>query len=268
MRDVIEPVILVLVRNNSPRSAPLAEEPVALDGSTSQQPLSDKAAAGSRSVTKAAVIRGIAVMAIVVTVLVGAYFVPLPSIATARTWSDSLGPWFIWLFFLAYAIVPAAPVPRTAFTLTAGVLFPPAIAFVGATISSTIAAVIGFLVARKLGRQRITRFLKHPSVAALDHRLAQRGWLAVGSVRLIAVFPFSIVNYLAGLSSIRLIPFIAATIIGMTPGNAAVIFLGDALTGSGSPISLFFSAALFAVGVIGLIVDTRMPINQPSSKYT
>ncbi|MGB6246694.1 TVP38/TMEM64 family protein [Gordonia sp. (in: high G+C Gram-positive bacteria)] len=242
----------------SPRSAEPVEESVDLSGGPTAPP--PDGVGPRRSPTRSAVIRGIVVMVVVIALLAGAYLVPLPSVTTARTWSESLGPWFGVLFFLAYAVIPVAPIPRTAFTLAAGVLFPPAVAFVGATISSTIAAALAFWLARRLGRERVRPYLRHPAVAAVEYRLQQRGWLAVGSLRLIAVCPFSLVNYLAGLSSIRATPYLLATVVGMTPGNAAVIFLGDALAGSGSPVSLLLSAGLFAVGVVGLIVDTRLPV--------
>lgn len=214
-----------------------------------------------RHVTRTAALRGALLMAAFIAVLAIAYYIPLPSIGTVRAWSDSLGPWFVAVFFLAYAIVPVSPIPRTPFTLAAGVLFPPPIAFLGVTVASTIAAMAGFFLARRLGRERVQRHLKHPTIAAVESRLRQRGWLAVGSLRLIAVCPFSLVNYLAGLSSVRPTAFLVATVVGMTPGNAALIFLGDALSGAKSPVSLIFSAVLFSIGVIGLIIDTRLPAN-------
>ncbi|EGD56157.1 TVP38/TMEM64 family protein [Gordonia neofelifaecis] len=252
------------MRSNSPRGAGPAEIPVELDGDSAGLP-AIPTTTSRPSATRAAVIRGAIVMGLVVALLIAAYFVPLPSIATARTWSDSLGPWFFWLFFLAYAVIPIGPIPRTAFTVTAGVLFPPAVAFVGATVSSTIAAVSAFLIARRLGRERVQPYLRHPAIAAIEYRLQRRGWLAVGSLRLIAVCPFSLLNYLSGLSGIRFLPYVLATVVGMTPGNAALIFLGNALTGEASPISLLLSAVLFSVGVIGLVIDTRLPVAPENS---
>ncbi len=213
-----------------------------------------------------AVLRGAIVMIGVIVLLAAATLTPMPSIATARAWSDSLGPWFAVAFFAAYAVVPIAPVPRTAFTLAAGVLFPPALAFVGATASSLFAAVVAFSIARRAGRERIQPYLRRPRLATIEHRLAHRGWLAVGALRMIAVCPFSVLNYLAGLSSIRLWPYVVASLVGMTPGNAAVIFLGDALAGTGSRLGILISATLFAVGVVGLILDTRMPVGGESSR--
>ena len=46
--------------------------------------------------------------AAVLAVLVAAYFVPLPSIEVVREWSDSVGSWFVALFFAAYRDVAGA----------------------------------------------------------------------------------------------------------------------------------------------------------------
>ncbi|NUS43430.1 MAG: TVP38/TMEM64 family protein, partial [Mycobacteriaceae bacterium] len=86
---------------------------------------------------------------------------------------------------------------------------------------------------------------------------ARRGWLAVGSLRLIAAAPFALVNYCCALSSVRLLPYVVATVVGVLPGTVAVVVLGDALTGAVDPTLLLFSAACFALGLAGLAVDLR-----------
>ena len=42
-----------------------------------------------------------------------------------RDWAESVGPWFPLAFLLAHIVVTVVPVPRTAFTLAAGLLFGP-----------------------------------------------------------------------------------------------------------------------------------------------
>ncbi|WP_235831561.1 TVP38/TMEM64 family protein [Gordonia zhaorongruii] len=200
-------------------------------------------------------------LVLIVVLLVSAYFVPLPSIGQAREWSESLGPWFTWLFFGTYTVATIVPIPRTTFTVTAGVLFGPAVAFTGSLAASAVAAVVAYAVVRRLGRDRVKPWLSKPVVATVERRLERRGWLAVGSLRLIPVCPFSIVNYLSGLSSVRPLPYTIASIVGTAPGTAAVVFLGDALTGDPDPSMLVLSASLFALGLIGLVVDNRLPVN-------
>ncbi|MFW0794688.1 TVP38/TMEM64 family protein [Gordonia sp. CPCC 205515] len=205
--------------------------------------------------------RALLFCAIVAGVLICSYLMPIPSVASVRNWGVALGPGFAWAFFAAYALITVAPFPRSAFTVMSGVLFGPAVGFTGAMIASTIAAVAAFWLVRELGRKRVRPYLNKPVVRAVEYRLERRGWLAVGSLRLIAACPFSVTNYCSGLSSVRTIPYLLASVVGMAPGTAAVVFLGDALTGQRDPKLLLFSAGLFAVGVIGLLLDARLPVS-------
>jgi uncharacterized membrane protein YdjX (TVP38/TMEM64 family) len=133
-------------------------------------------------------------------------------------------------------------------------------------IASSIAAVAAFGLVRALGRDRVRPFLKKPVVKAVEYRLERRGWLAVGSLRLIAACPFSVANYCSALSSVRPLPFTVASIIGRAPGTAAVVMLGDSLTGETDPLQLLVSGALFAVGIAGLILDARLPVASDGSQ--
>ncbi len=192
---------------------------------------------------------------VVIGVIALAYVVPLPSVGYLRTWADSVGPGFVVLFFLAYALITVAPVPRTAFTVSSGLLFGPFVGFIGAMIASTAAAALAFVLARRLGRRRVRGWMDRPVVAGIEDRLRRRGWLAVGSLRLIAACPFSVLNYCCGLSSMSLRSYLSGTVIGMAPGTASIVFVGDALTGRLNPITLAFSAVFFLFGLVGLAVD-------------
>ncbi|MGM1061175.1 TVP38/TMEM64 family protein [Saccharothrix sp. Mg75] len=194
-------------------------------------------------------------MGLVVLAVVG----PRPGADQVREWAVAAGPWLPLAFFVAHALATVA-VPRTPFTLGAGLLFGPVTGVVVAVSATAVSAALAFLLARALGRDAVAARLTHPAVAAVDRRLARRGWLAVGSLRLIAPVPFPLVNYCAGVSSIRFAPFLVATVVGVLPGTVAVTFLGDALTGDVDPVLLAVSAVLGAVGVAGLVVDARLGV--------
>lgn len=204
--------------------------------------------------------RAVGGLCAVVAVLVAAYLVPLPSIGLVREWSDAVGPWFVVVFFAVYLVAAIGPIPRSPFTVMSGVLFGPVVGFTGAILVSSVAAVVAFALARRLGRARVQRHLDRAVFASVEARLERRGWLAVGSLRMIPVVPFAVVNYAAGLSSVRLVPYTVASIVGTIPGTAAVVFLGDALAGEADPTMVVASGLLFAVGVVGLIVDSRLPV--------
>jgi uncharacterized membrane protein YdjX (TVP38/TMEM64 family) len=202
-------------------------------------------------------------LAILAAALVAvAVLAPHPAPQQIREWADSVGPMFPLLFFLVHALVTVAPFPRTVFTLSAGLLFGPILGITLAVAATTVSAVLALLLVRALDREQVAARLTHPAVQAVDRRLARRGWLAVGSLRLIAPVPFSVINYCAGLSSVRMMPYLLATFVGIIPGTIGVVVLGDALTGRTNPGLLVLSGVCITIGVIGLVVDARWGADQ------
>lgn len=184
----------------------------------------------------------------------------LPDAAAIQQWSlqaHRLGVGLPVLFLLAHAVVTVPPVPRTAFTLAAGVLFGPVVGVALALGGATASAVLALLLVRAVGRDTVAARLRHPSLRAVDDRLRRRGWLTVASLRLIPVVPFWLVNYSCGVSSVRVVPFAVATALGALPGTVAVVLLGDAVTGRSSPLLLVVSGVCAAVGAVGLLLDAR-----------
>jgi uncharacterized membrane protein YdjX (TVP38/TMEM64 family) len=194
-----------------------------------------------------------------------ALFVPHPDAAQIRDWARAAGPWFPLMFFVAHALATVA-IPRLPFTLSAGLIFGPVTGIAVAIAATTVSAALAFLLARAIGSDAIAARLTHPAVAAVDRRLARRGWLAVGSLRLIGPIPFPLVNYLAGLSSIRLVPYLIATAVGVVPGTIAVVVLGDALTGRTDPTLVAVTAISVALGLAGLLLDARLGSEEPDAE--
>lgn len=195
---------------------------------------------------------GIGAAAVVALVVL----VPLPTAVQLRDWATSVGPWFPMAFLAAHVLVTVLPFPRTAFTLAAGLLFGPALGVAIAVSASALSALIALLLVRALGWQ-LSHLVSHPRVDSLDDRLRSRGWPAVLSLRLIPAVPFSVLNYAAGASSVGVLPYFLATLVGLLPGTAAVVILGDAMTGNVSPLLVLVSLCTAAVGIAGLVYETR-----------
>ena len=64
------------------------------------------------------------------------------------------------------------------------------------------------------------------------------------SLRLIPAVPFSVINYAAGASAVRAAAYTLATLVGLLPGTAAVVILGDALAGDGNPLLVLVSVCI------------------------
>ncbi len=213
-----------------------------------------------------------AMLATIVILVAIALLVPLPTALQLRDWATSVGPWFPLAFLAAHVVITVFPFPRTAFTLAAGLLFGPYLGIPIAVVASTLSAVLAVLLVRAAGWQ-LSRLVRHPKVDALDTRLRERGWVSVMAMRMIPAVPFSVLNYAAGASAVRLLPYTLATIAGLLPGTAAVVILGDALTGNVSPLLFVVSLCTAALGVAGLIYEVRthrraVAVPAPSSSRT
>ncbi|AOW94603.1 hypothetical protein BFN03_07710 [Rhodococcus sp. WMMA185] len=201
-----------------------------------------------------------------VALVVVALLTPHPSVLQVRDWAQSIGPTLPLVFFVVHALVTILPVPRTVFTLSSGLLFGAWLGITIAVLASMVSAVVALLVVRVVGRDVVWRHISSPTVRRVDERIARRGWLAVGSLRLIAFAPFSVVNYCCGVSSIRLAPYVFATAVGILPGTVGVVVLGDALTGQTKPAFLILSGVCIVAGVVGLIIDSRRPAREPGTE--
>lgn len=200
--------------------------------------------------------RILALAAGIVILVAFALLVPLPTAVQLRDWSRSVGPWFPLAFLFAHVVTTVFPFPRTAFTLAAGLLFGSWWGTAIAVAASTGSAVLALALIRAGGWQ-LSHLVRHPAIEAVDARLRQRGWLAVLSLRLIPMVPFAVVNYAAGASTVRVVPYTLATLVGVVPGTVAVVILGDAFTGNVSPALALVSVATASVGIAGLVYEIR-----------
>ncbi len=204
---------------------------------------------------------------LLLAVIVAVGLLPEPSPLRMRIWAQSVGVAAPLLFLLGHTLVTVTPVPRTVFTLAAGLLFGPVLGVALSLLATTLSAMLAFGLIRLLARRVVLPRLDHKMLQAVDARLSRRGWLAVASLRLIPAVPFSALNYCSALSSIRFRHYLAGT-VGIVPGSVAVVVFGDALTRTTSPALLAVSLTGAVIGLIGLIVDARSPTSVTQTELT
>ena len=197
---------------------------------------------------------------IIITAILIYVFVDVPSLSTLQTWARQAGHWFIVVFTLTYVLITQLPIPRTILTLSSGILFGPWLGIVIALAATTISAALSLSIVRYFLGEWMAPRLTHPAIAGINYRLKIRGWLAITSLRMIAGVPFSILNYTAALTSVPLLGFTVATLIGSAPGTIATVLLGNTLTGTADPKLMVVTLCLAAFGFIGLLVDNKLPV--------
>jgi uncharacterized membrane protein YdjX (TVP38/TMEM64 family) len=197
----------------------------------------------------------VAAAVVVVAVLVLRTF----GVADLQQTVRAAGFWAPALFVLLQAVVNVAPTPRTVFSLAAGVLFGSLAGMALAVVATTLSAALAFWLVRVTGGRLVARHADRPAARWVRARLDRSGLLAVVSLRLIPVLPFFVTNYAAALSGVRFTPYLFGTAIGILPGTAAIVVLGDAVVGDPPPALLAISVLCGIVGTAGALVAARRP---------
>jgi uncharacterized membrane protein YdjX (TVP38/TMEM64 family) len=204
-------------------------------------------------------------VAVVVGVLAVAVLVLLAfrggtTLLDVRQAVQAAGPWAPLLFVLLQGMVTVTPVPRTVFTVAAGVLFGGVAGVLLAVAGTSLAAGIAFWLARLLGGRFTRRHADHRAMTWVRARLHRSGLLAMVSLRLIPAVPFSVMNYASALSGVRFAPYLLGTVLGVLPGTVGIVVLGDAAAGGDPhPAMLLISVLSGVVGITGAVIAARRP---------
>ncbi|MCQ9339696.1 TVP38/TMEM64 family protein [Corynebacterium phoceense] len=189
--------------------------------------------------------------------------VDVPDLSTLRAWAARFDPWFPVVFWLAYVTLTLFPLPRTIWTVAAGILFGPVEGLLLALTALSVSAAISFLVVRRLLGDWMRPRLVHPAVFKLNAHLERRGWFAIASLRMVAGVPFSILNYAAALTPVPFLQFLLATALGSIPTTAMGVFFGETLTTGPNPWVITATVVLTAVGIAGLVLDAKVARELP-----
>lgn len=139
---------------------------------------------------------------------------------------DALGTWGPLAFVLGYAVAVVAFVPASLLTLAAGAVFGVARGTLLVAAGATLGASAAFLLARYAARDAVARRLaRAPRFAALDRAVGEDGRRLVFLLRLSPVFPFGLLNYALGLTRVRFVDYLVAS-VGMLPGTLLYVYSG------------------------------------------
>jgi uncharacterized membrane protein YdjX (TVP38/TMEM64 family) len=177
-----------------------------------------------------------------------------------RTAVRSAGLWAPLLFVLLQGMVTVTPVPRTVFTVAAGVLFGGIGGVFLAIAGTSLAAAVAFWLVRLLGGRFVRKHADHRVATWVRARLERNSLLPMVSLRLIPAVPFSVMNYAAALSTVRFAPYLIGTVLGVLPGTIGTVVLGDAVVGGHPhPAMLLVSVCSGAIGITGALIAARRP---------
>ncbi|KAG8069328.1 hypothetical protein GUJ93_ZPchr0005g16099 [Zizania palustris] len=114
-----------------------------------------------------------------------------------------------------------------AITMSAGLLFGSVTGTIIVSIRGTLAATVAFLIARYFAKERILKLGEgNKKFLAIDKAIGENGFKVVTLLRLSPLLPFSLGNYLYGLTSVKFLAYVLGSWLGMLPGSWAYVSAG------------------------------------------
>jgi phospholipase D1/2 len=140
------------------------------------------------------------------------------------------GSWIAPLVVVAiYVIGGFLMFPVTVLIVGTGLAFGAAWGFGYALLGAELSALASYAVGHALGHESMRR-LSDRWVSRASRFLGRQGLLAMITLRIVPVAPFTVVNLVAGASHIGLRDFALGTLLGLVPGTLALVFLSGQVT--------------------------------------
>ncbi|WP_018983588.1 VTT domain-containing protein [Salinimonas chungwhensis] len=119
--------------------------------------------------------------------------------------------------------------PVTVLSIAVAAVFGPIWGPVYGILGALLSSATMFGVGKLLGNAGLKK-IGGPKVEAVDQKLKSSGIVGVAAIRMLPIAPFSLVNLVAGISSIGLFQFLMGTFLGMFPPMIAKGLVGDSIT--------------------------------------
>jgi uncharacterized membrane protein YdjX (TVP38/TMEM64 family) len=209
--------------------------------------------------------------------LAGIVFLKTQVYADEGAWRETLGafltqargtPWAFPLVVGSYLVAGLVFFPITLLNLICAIVFGYwgiLYALVGAMANVTVFFFAGELVQRKGGGKK---WLEHPTIAPVDKKLRRSGIAGVVFLHMLPAPPFTIMNFIAGLSSIPAITFLVGSLIALLPGAIARGIVGESLTQVlvAPTLETYLWLALGLVLWVAIIAGTHVAMKRFSEK--
>ncbi len=157
------------------------------------------------------------------------------------------------LFFIVYVLVTTLSLPGAALlTLLGGALFGlwPGILLV--SFASTLGATLAMLTSRYLLRDWVQRRFAGP-MRTVNEGVSRDGAFYLFALRLMPLFPFFVVNLLAGVTTLGVRRYWWVSQLGMLPGAIVYLNAGHQLGQIASLRDILSPGVVFAFTLLGLL---------------
>jgi uncharacterized membrane protein YdjX (TVP38/TMEM64 family) len=174
------------------------------------------------------VVQGVCLVLALVILFVASTKYPIVDwIGNVRESIQQLGFWSGVVYPITYALCNLLLLPGGVLSVGGGFFFGLWWGFFLVLAGNLLGAGLAFLIARKIGRQRIERLLsQNRRLRILDGAIERHGWKIVVLSQINPLAPSSLLNYLYGLTRVRLSRCLLWVALGQSPGLFLYAFVG------------------------------------------
>lgn len=167
-----------------------------------------------------------------------------------QLWLEQAGIWAPIVYVFLYTVGTLLILPSTPLNLSGGAIFGVWDGTLWTTVAAIIAAVVAFAFTRTIGQEWVAQKFAG-RWEAIDAEMRQGGLFYMFAIRLLPLIPYGIVNFAAGLTSIRFRDYLIGTALGTVPGILPFVMIGAGLKAvQKGDVGLI----LFALTLTGILV--------------
>ena len=188
-----------------------------------------------------------------------------PWLDAIRGFIATLGWWGPAAFVAVYVLCTVCLIPGSVLTLGAGSVFGLTEGTLLTVFGANLGALCAFLLARTAMHGQVEKWAEgNARFSAVNDAISKSGFKIVLLLRLSPVFPFTLLNYLLGLTRISLLHYVLGNLIGMLPGTVAFVYIGSlsaTLAGAkkeGGTVRLVLQIVGLAATLAATMLVTRM----------
>jgi len=172
---------------------------------------------------------------------------------------QSLGSGAPAVFILIWILSCTLLLPGLPVTIVGALVFGAVWGSVYTAIGANIGACVAFLVGRYAARSMVARWIENnKSLQKIDEGVRQQGWRMLMITRFVPLFPFSLQNYVYGLTKIPFRTYALVTIPTILPGTIAYNFAAgsarEVILSGGQPEALQRTVLYLAVAAVFFVL--------------
>ena len=200
-------------------------------------------------------ILSVAIIVILATIVYKVFKMDI-GIHEIKSYIDSFGNFAPIVYIIMFSLVPLTLFPDSVLAIAGGLAFGLYKGYIYTAIGALIGGTISFYISRKLGRNIVKKLTKD-KLDNIEVMVNTKGFSIILLLRLIPLFPFDVISYGAGLTSVKYKDFIMATFLGTIPGILVFTNIGAQALNIGSNNFYISIALLILLIFISMILKKK-----------